>query len=84
MVFVFLCLTYFTGHNILQVHPCCSDGNILGLFLKFYLYIYLALVPLGLLCCIQAFSNCSKEEMLFIAVLGFLIVLTSFVAEHRL
>ena len=23
MVFVFLCLTYFTWHNALEVHPCC-------------------------------------------------------------
>ena len=23
-VFVFLCLTYFTKHNTLQIHPCCS------------------------------------------------------------
>ena len=23
LVFVFLCLTYFTEHNTLQLHPCC-------------------------------------------------------------
>ena len=24
VVFVFLCLTYLTQHNVLKVHPCCS------------------------------------------------------------
>ena len=32
-IFVFLCLTYFTKHNTLQVHPYCSNGQN---FIPFY------------------------------------------------
>ena len=31
-VFIFLCVTYFTRHNTLQVHPCCCKWQILILF----------------------------------------------------
>ena len=31
IVFVFLCLTYFTKHNILQVHPCGKISFFYGL-----------------------------------------------------
>ena len=27
MIFVFLCLAYFTYYDILQVHPCCHKSN---------------------------------------------------------
>ena len=32
-VFVFLCLTYFTKHNALQVHPHCCIGRISFFFI---------------------------------------------------
>ena len=32
-VFVFLCLTYFTEHNTLQVHPCCCKLQNFTLFM---------------------------------------------------
>ena len=60
---------------------------LLGLFLlfffKFIYLIYLFLAALGPLCCARAFSSCSEQGLLFIAVRG-LITVASLVAEHRL
>ena len=39
---------------------------------------------LGLGYCMQAFSSCREWGLLFIAVCGLLIAVTSLVAEHRL
>ena len=47
-------------------------------------FIYLFLAVLGLRCCTQAFSNCSKWGLLFVMVRGLLIVMGSLVAEHGL
>ena len=38
----------------------------------FYKFIYLFLATLGLCCCTQAFSSCSKRGLLFLAVCGLL------------
>ena len=48
-----------------------------------YLF-YLFLAALGLCCCTRAFSSCGKQQPLFVAVYGLLIVLASLVAEHGL
>ena len=53
-------------------------------FLKFYLFIYLAMAVLGLRFCARAFSSCSKQGPLLIAVHGPLTIAASLVAEHRL
>ena len=54
-------------------------------FLKFiYLLIYLFLAALGLRSCVQAFSSCGEQGLLFVAVHGVLIVVASLVAEHGL
>ena len=45
---------------------------------------YLLLATLGLRCCVQAFSSCSKQEPLFLVACGLLIVVASHVAEHGL
>ena len=50
-------------------------------FLKF---IYLFLAVLGLRCCARTFSNCGEQELLFVAVRGLLIAVTSLVVEHGL
>ena len=47
------------------------------LFFKF-------LAALGLLCCMQAFSSCGEQGLLFVAVCGLLIAVASLVAEHGL
>ena len=49
-----------------------------------YLFIYLFLAALGLHCCAQAFSSCSEQWLLFVAVRGLLITVASLVVEHRL
>jgi len=45
---------------------------------------YLFLASLGLYGCTRAFSSCGEWGLLFGAVLGFLVAVASFVAEHRL
>ena len=49
---------------------------------KIYLFIYLFLAALGLRCCARAFSSCSEQRLLFVAVCGLLIAVASLVAEH--
>ena len=46
-----------------------------------YLFI---LVERGFHCCAGAFSSCSEQGSLFVLVRGLLIVVASFVLEHRL
>ena len=42
------------------------------------------MAELGLCCCVWAFSSCSQQGLLFVAVHGLLIVVASLVAEHGL
>ena len=42
------------------------------------------LAALGLCCCAQAFSNCGKQRLLFVAVRGLLVAVASLVVEHGL
>ena len=53
-------------------------------FFLFYSFIYLFLAALGLHCCTQAFSSCSEQGLLFIAVRRLLIEVASLVVEHGL
>ena len=46
------------------------------------LCLFIVLVALGLRCCVQAFSSCSKQELLIIGVPGLLILVTSLVVQH--
>ena len=58
-----------------------------SLFLFFkvtILFIYLFLAVLGLCCCAWASFSCSEQGLLFVAVRRLLIVVASFVVEHRL
>ena len=57
---------------------------ILLLFIFINLFIYLFLAALGLHCCAPAFSSCSEQGLLFVAVHGLLIAVASLVAEHGL
>ena len=56
----------------------------LFIYLSIYLFIYLFMAALGLCCCMQAFSSCCEQGLLFVVVHGLLIVLASLVAEHGL
>ena len=49
-----------------------------------YICMCLFMVALGLHCCMQAFSYCGEQGLLFTAVNGFLIVAASLAVEHRL
>ena len=42
------------------------------------------MAALGLRCCAQAFSSCGERGLLFVAVLGLLLAVASFVVEHGL
>ena len=42
------------------------------------------LVAVDLPCCVQVFSGCGDQGLLFFAVHGLLIMVASLVAEHRL
>ena len=60
----------------------------LPIFLSFFLsykFIYiLFLAALGLCCCVQAFSSCGEQGLVFVAVHGLLIAVPSLVVEHGL
>ena len=47
-------------------------------------FLYLFLASLGLCCCVQAFSSCGEQGLLFVAVRGLLIAVASLVAVHGL
>ena len=51
-------------------------------FLRFYLFLFLA--ALGLRCCVQAFSSCGEQGLLFVVVRGLLIAVASPASEHGL
>ena len=59
----------------------CTLSTLAFLWQTFSLNLYL-LAALGLRCCMQTFSSCGKQGLLFVVVLGFRWLL--FVAEHRL
>ena len=50
----------------------------------FKIYIYLFMVVLGHRCCAPTLFSCSKLGPLFIVVGRLLIVVASFIVEHRL
>ena len=58
-------------------------NGIFFFFLKEHLFIYL-LAALGLCCCARAFSSCSEQGLLFVAVYGLLLAVASLVVEHQL
>ena len=58
--------------------------NYCVLFIYLFFIIIIILAALGLRCCAQAFSSCSKGGLLFVVVRGFLITVPSLVAEHGL
>ena len=69
--------------TILRLHILYSS-NFFFFFKKLYLFIYLFLVVLGLLCCARALSSCSEWGLLYIAARRLLIAVASLVAEHGL
>ena len=54
----------------------------LNLIYLFYFNLFLAV--LGLHCCVQAFSSCGEQGLLFVVVRGLLVAVASLAVEHRL
>ena len=61
-----------------------TKNHLLVFFFFPYKFIYLFLAALGLRCCVQAFSSCSEQGLLFVAVHGLLIAVASLVVERGL
>ena len=83
------CLELHLTQNKREINPkCCLTylnlRRIKIVFFFFPNFIYLFLTVLGLLCCVWAFSSCSKQGLLFIAMRNLLLEVASFVVEHRL
>ena len=78
----------FKSFNIKNIF---SKGTVEGIsvfffffFFKNFYFIYLFLAALGPRCCTRALSSCGEQGLLFTAVHGLLIVVTSPAAEHGL
>ena len=59
-------------------------SQIFFFLINLFIYLFLFLAALGLRCCAQAFSSCGERKLLFVAVRGLLIVMTSLAVEHGL
>ena len=79
----------------LKLFPKCILSHLLKqhvwniVFFYFYkfiycIYLFLFLAALGLCCCTRAFSSCGEQGLLFVAMRGLLIAVTSLVVEHGL
>ena len=69
---------------IIEVEVIIKENGTKVSFFKFIYFIYLFLVVLGLRCCPQTFSSCSKQGLLFVGVCGLLIAVASPVVEQGL
>ena len=56
---------------------------IITIYIYFFFFFFFW-AALGLRCCMQAFSSCSEQGLLFVAVHRLLIVVVSLVVEHGL
>ena len=75
-------LYVITGKTVALTIQTFVSKEMSLLFLKNFIYFLLA--ALGLCCCMQALSNCGERWLLFVAVLGLLLAVSSLVAEHGL
>ena len=71
------------NHHEIPLHTH-EDGILETKVFFFNILFYLFLSALGLRCCARAFSSCSEQGLLFIAVHVLLIAVASLVAEHGL
>ena len=58
--------------------------DLLDFWLQVGFILFFFVVVLGLRCCMQAFSSCGEQGLLFVVVHGLLIAVASLVEEHRL
>ena len=52
------------------------------IYIYIYIYSFFFLAALGLHCCMQAFSSCGEQGLLFVVVRRLLIAVASLAAEH--
>ena len=71
---LFGCSSFSTWHG---------NGEWLFFLNKFIYFIYLFLAVLGLCCCVWTFSSCGERGLLFFAVHGLLIAVTSLCCRAR-
>ena len=57
--FVFLCLTYFTEHNTLQVYPCCCEWKFFIVFDGLIVFTFTFCIPLYM--CLFCFFGISHK-----------------------
>ena len=76
-----------TIKKIFLMVSVCKPSWLSNIYIYIYIYIYIfqlkKLAALGLCCCTQAFSRCTKRGLLLVAVHR-LTVLPSLVVKHRL
>ena len=78
-------LTTFPANPVVTASWVKLDQSLLDLFYFIFLkFILFLLAALGFRCCAWAFSSCGEQGLLFVAVHGLLIVVSSLVADHRL
>ena len=66
-----------------SLKACDSGDHVIQLFFSFFFFFFnLFLAALGLRCCAWAFSSCSEQGLLFVAVRRLLIAVAFLVAEH--
>ena len=70
--------------NALLPQSSAPRGFWFFFLINLFIYLFLFLPALGLRCRARAFSSCSEQGLLFIAVRGLLIAVASLVAEHGL
>ena len=61
-----------------------EDFILFYFFKNLFIYLFLFLAVLGRHCYAPAFSSCSEQGLLFVAVRSLLIAVASLVVEHRL
>ena len=87
-IFFFRFFSHVGYYRILSIVPCAVQQVLIVylfyLSIIFYKFNYLFLAALGLRCCVRAFSSCSEQGLLFVAVRRLLTVVASLVAEHGL
>ena len=64
---------------VLMTNGSTLQSELIYFCLKFYL---LFAAALGLCCCAQAFSSCSEQGLLFVAVRGLPIAVASLITQH--
>ena len=69
-------------HDTKYVHSVLQPSLMSGSRTFLYNCIYLFLAALGLCCFVWAFSNCSRQGLLFVVVRGLLVPMASLVVER--